>query len=481
VLFKTSLNTGWDCPRAETMVSFRTAKDETNIAQLVGRMVRAPLARRVEDNEHLNTVALYLPYYDRDTVEKVIARLTSDPDNVPPTMVRDGRQAVTLTRAENKEGCFKVLASLPTYVIPRIRPMRPVPRLAKLAALLNELGWESDPVKIYRSTLVKVLLEERKRLAAAAEFKSKVDENAMLDIRRRRVAYAAVAPDNATTEGKVRAKIADQNIDDLYAEAGRFLGEGLHKEYLRTRRKNASKKEVHDSAREKLELHALVTTDGVLDKVNAAADALRKTWTATHKGAVKDAEEKSRQIWRDIEGGGIDPERTVITPPSSIEGQKGVTAWRDHVYVDASGAYCEDFTSSWESRALATELGHREVVGWLRNQDRKPWSLCVKRRAGAKWVGIYPDFIIFRATGSGIVADIVDPHLLNDKDAPDRAKALAQYAADHSDSFGRIELLIYENASDTVGKRLDVMDEGTRKKVASVSSHEHLRQLFDSL
>lgn len=69
VLFKTSLNTGWDCPRAEVMVSFRTAKDETAIAQLVGRMVRAPLSRRIDANEHLNTVALYLPFYDSHTCE----------------------------------------------------------------------------------------------------------------------------------------------------------------------------------------------------------------------------------------------------------------------------------------------------------------------------------------------------------------------------------------------------------------------------
>ena len=44
VFFKTSLNTGWDCPRAEVMMSFRTAVDATLIAQLVGRMVRTPLA-----------------------------------------------------------------------------------------------------------------------------------------------------------------------------------------------------------------------------------------------------------------------------------------------------------------------------------------------------------------------------------------------------------------------------------------------------
>ena len=56
VLFKLSLNTGWDCPRAEVMMSFRAAADATYIAQLVGRMVRTPLARRIVDVESLNTV-----------------------------------------------------------------------------------------------------------------------------------------------------------------------------------------------------------------------------------------------------------------------------------------------------------------------------------------------------------------------------------------------------------------------------------------
>ena len=46
VLFKENLSTGWDCPRAETMMSFRKAEDATYIAQLLGRMVRTPLNTR---------------------------------------------------------------------------------------------------------------------------------------------------------------------------------------------------------------------------------------------------------------------------------------------------------------------------------------------------------------------------------------------------------------------------------------------------
>ena len=72
VLFKMSLSTGWDCPRAEAMMSFRRAQDHTYIAQLLGRMVRTPLARRVEADAALNDVHLFLPHYDQATVESVI-------------------------------------------------------------------------------------------------------------------------------------------------------------------------------------------------------------------------------------------------------------------------------------------------------------------------------------------------------------------------------------------------------------------------
>src|SRR6185436_17610733 len=72
VLFKTALTTGWDCPRAEVMMSFRRAVDATTIAQLVGRMIRTPLARRIESDEALNVVDLFLPHYDTENLEKVL-------------------------------------------------------------------------------------------------------------------------------------------------------------------------------------------------------------------------------------------------------------------------------------------------------------------------------------------------------------------------------------------------------------------------
>ncbi|MDE2828304.1 MAG: DEAD/DEAH box helicase family protein [Bacteroidota bacterium] len=57
VLFaKDAVSTGWDCPRAEVLMSFRPASDKTHITQLLGRMVRTPLARRIEGDDLLNSV-----------------------------------------------------------------------------------------------------------------------------------------------------------------------------------------------------------------------------------------------------------------------------------------------------------------------------------------------------------------------------------------------------------------------------------------
>lgn len=75
VFFKENLSTGWDCPRAETMMSFRHATDATYIAQLLGRMIRTPMQSHIQVDDTLNDVHLFLPYFDADTVKDVVKAL----------------------------------------------------------------------------------------------------------------------------------------------------------------------------------------------------------------------------------------------------------------------------------------------------------------------------------------------------------------------------------------------------------------------
>lgn len=100
VFFKENLSTGWDCPQAETMMSFRSAADSTYIAQLLGRMIRTPLQRRIELDDTLNEVRLFLPHFDRNTVDEILDAFKKAKDGVPVEIIGESlgdRKIVTLT------------------------------------------------------------------------------------------------------------------------------------------------------------------------------------------------------------------------------------------------------------------------------------------------------------------------------------------------------------------------------------------------
>lgn len=88
VLFaKEAISNGWDCPRAEVIFSQRNRRDPTYIAQLIGRMVRTPLARRVEADDLLNSIACYLPQFNREATQGVVDYLTGKTDEMGGTAV----------------------------------------------------------------------------------------------------------------------------------------------------------------------------------------------------------------------------------------------------------------------------------------------------------------------------------------------------------------------------------------------------------
>ena len=114
VFFKETLTTGWDCPRAETMMSFRKAVDSTYIAQLLGRMIRTPLQQKVLVDETLNEVHLFLPNFDEATVYEVVDALKSTEGATIPTDVEV---------EEVEAGSYETLSLKPTYEEPPRKPI----------------------------------------------------------------------------------------------------------------------------------------------------------------------------------------------------------------------------------------------------------------------------------------------------------------------------------------------------------------------
>ncbi len=469
VFFKTSLNTGWDCPRAEVMMSFRTAQDETAIAQLVGRMVRAPLARKIDSDEYLNTVALYLPHYDRKGLDKVIKRLrASDPGNMPPTDIREGRETVDLSRAGGSGTAFELLSQLPSYAIPKAKITSQVRRLGKLASLLTRYGIDGDAPDAETKILVNLLLAEHDARKTTKAFKEIVRDSGVLNVRALQWRYDP----GAQPEELIEVPISRENVNDLFDWAGRRFNEGLHKAYWKARAASGARNHVAT----KLEAYALATNHEVVDNLEASAQGRVQVLFARHDTAIKGLPETGRQAFNELHGLAQDPERITPNYPQHLEVPSVESVFERHLYVDGDGKFSFK-TTSWEEQVLADELARKDVVGWLRNPDRKPWSLCVPYEMGKGYKGCYPDYIVIRKGRGGLIPDIVDPHLLTFEDAWHRAKGLAKYAARHANQFGRIEMIRIKGGRID---RIDLADEVQRDRVLKVSSNDHLRELFDS-
>jgi len=126
---------------------------------------------------------------------------------------------------------------------------------------------------------------------------------------------------------------------------------------------------------------------------------------------------------------------------------------------------------------LADALAEKGAVGWLRNIPRQDWSFCVPYELDGEDRALFPDFLVFRKSGSKLTVDVYEPHAKAFDDGWAKAVGLAKFARDHGDQhFGRIELIT------KVGqkmKRLNVNDPVVRKKVLAVSNNQHLQQLFE--
>ena len=122
VFFKENLSTGWDCPRAECMMSFRKAEDYTNIAQLLGRMIRTPMQMHINVDDTLNNVHLFLPEFNKENVKAVISELQKgEGGDIPVDISADAigspsSQILTVFPMEIIEEVIDVTPAVPSSV-----------------------------------------------------------------------------------------------------------------------------------------------------------------------------------------------------------------------------------------------------------------------------------------------------------------------------------------------------------------------------
>lgn len=476
VFFKMALTTGWDCPRAEVMMSFRKANDHTLIAQLIGRMIRTPLARRVEERELLNTVALYLPHFDQEGVKNVVERLKSDPDTVPPTDVEtDGNSLVTLTRRTDAAAdAFKALRVVPTYRVEKVRKQSNTRRLMKLSRLLTSLhAVDMDALDDTKALIVGTLKSEMDRLRKEdADFDTRLsgcDE----------ITVNAVTIEQGTWKnlgGKPeQVPLNSNNVDDLFHRAGLRLGEGLEMEYWQAHG------DLEDPQRAKLEVFYITQDARAWDALEKVCGARINALFLKNKAGISSLTSAEREQYNKVRELAKEPEALEFSAPAEIVvtvGTDGFAAYDKHLFLDPEGDYRADL-NTWERATIEAAIARDDVVGWLRNYDRKQWALSLPYKNGASVLPMFPDFLVVRREGAAMTADILEPHRPDLGDNWQKARGLARYAKKHYMELGRIELIRVKGGQ---LQRLNLALPAVHEKTLEwVTGNGHLDQLFDEM
>ncbi|MBY6366958.1 DEAD/DEAH box helicase [Rhodococcoides corynebacterioides] len=481
VLFKSALTTGWDCPRAEVMISFQNRDSYTEIAQLIGRLVRTPLAKRIDGgDERLGEVAAYLPGFRTEHVARVVKALTEDESVEVDVVVAP---VVCEKSTEVPAAVFELLDTLPSYTRQRTSFGSRTAQLLRLAATLTEHGLiEQGSAKAKRWIVDQMTAADSQR---RNEIDAKVDDIMSLTISTTMVSYGEAIMQSV---GKTDTPTNERDLEGYFQRAKRLLPDGSANWYFN---------ELCDRGEDEIDASARLVAMadlGFATVVEHQATALITTWRQQHAAKVSAKPRHVREQTEPLWYLGAEPmlPTTVETRaayPAATEKIRGDTVapietYPAHLFVipdgkPNAGRFPVDTSrSSWEADVLTAELAVESLVGWYRNPSSGRHALAIPYKFGDEQRLMHPDFLFWHDDGDGKYAmDIVDPHRSDLADTSSKWSALSRYAQDHSDRVRRC-LAVAEVGGNL--QALDLTAVGIDARVRAATNQNLIRDLFDA-
>lgn len=473
LIAKDGISTGWDCPRAEVLVSFRPAKDHTHITQLLGRMVRTPLARRIPGQDRLNAVDCILPHFDRTTAGNVVKYLTGATDSMPSTgqkVLIDPRELVP--NAEIPAGVWDVWDHLPAMVIPR-RGSRPVKQLVSLAQALAADGLRPGAVASVKSQMHNTL----ESLASRYDGDLRNAEIEVLTVRGMTISGRTSSKKVSYADFNERAD--ERAIRVAFEEAKRAFGADIAQSYVDFLA-DPDLDDSDDALRDAfVKAAALATVPNVREKIDEAAKEIVSEWFGQHRVALRGLGDERREAYEEIRTQAVEPQMTELARPKSrledfAEMEKDQVAAAElidkHLMADEGGWFPLSSLNGWERPVVRKEVARPDCVGWYRNPSvTRPDSLGVPYRDGTgNWRTLHPDFLIFTRVGEDIRPSIVDPHGTHLDDSIVKLRGLAAFAEEHGAAFHRIDSIGTSGSSGEL-RVLDMLDPAVREAVGQAN------------
>ena len=565
VLFKEALSTGWDCPRAEAMMSYRVARDATYIAQLLGRMIRTPQRMRIEVDESLNYVHLYLPHFYENTVEEVVKKLTEEEGGALPTEVeaiRGGnktsvvmttKRPVNVAPISNQSSTSQQVSSVPSIASlsqsastssqsvsnpirsEQVAPLpyaQPAPQnpleepkdMIMTNEVVNVSKGQTDPYEAVKDAInnAEILTYEVKTVAVNKNYVRSLFDMARLgDMTGMDEKFEAVDKVKTDIAGLIHEYItelkAKGEYDALVDKALEFQLNTISFELY----KSGSSYDVQQGPdlfsrtdagvqRQFFNAEILLCGEGVgsryaelyetdeddeytcmYDVILYAADehqhdvrmdyAKKQFYKLAdlYRPKSKNIPENYRQQYNNLVTMGSTTSKHLFHLPETINvdlDNDGETC-TDHLFVNSDGTATFKLTG-WEPITLAEERKNPNFVCWLRNQDRKPWALCIPYEYGTETHRMYPDFLIIRKKGKNYEYGLLEPHRDDKKDNLAKAKGLVKYAQE-CPNVDRIQMLRkVKNSSGERMLRLDFTSLAVQEKVMSCVTDADFDKVF---
>ncbi|OAB63785.1 type III restriction endonuclease subunit R [Leptolyngbya valderiana BDU 20041] len=477
LIAKDAISTGWDCPRAEVMISFRPANDETNIAQLLGRMVRTPLARRIPGNDKLNSVDCILPKFDRETVHRVIEALRTGAD-----ATLTGRILINpvelMPNPDVPDSVWQKFVSLPSQTRPQ-RGAKPPVRLTILAHELASDGLLPGAGGKAHAAMHKVLDD----LIAGREQEFAEKRASVMTVDGR--TFIADLRSGQTTDQRFHADADDAVVDDAFRRTARIISPDIARTYTKARaeRKPAWEDDPDEALIEAREdvaaLHLLENLQVLFYK---KAKAMSDAWLAEYRPRIGSLPDDRQEEYRRIIALSTEPQDVELvlplfrSEPTRVQEADGteseIPTYPQHLLCDEQGQYPCELKHSWERKVLAAEMDRDGFRFWYRNPDRPSQdSLGIACDDDGETKITRPDFVFFAEQDGEIVADIVDPHGTHLADAIPKLKGLARYAENHLHVYRRIEGIAEANGKMRV---LDMTRDDVREAVMAARNAEQL-------
>lgn len=488
VLFaKTAISTGWDCPRAEVMVSYRPANDRDYITQIIGRMVRSPLARRIPGDDLLNSVLCLLPRFNRTAAEDVVRGINA-PDDIgdEKTPMQTVVEPEVLVPIENAD-LWDLFSQLPTEVAPK-RSDKPISRFLNVGIELEADGLMPHGASKAERELIGMINGLMLRYAEGAEA-------AKQEIQRVETSRLAYRYSDRELEAETAVELVadDRVIADAFERATpvytRALANLWIKDYLAKGLERGDADENLIPAAH-LELAALAKVNGAREALWRDADLTAKRWLDTYRAEIAALPDSRESTYKTLREMAEEPSFVFLAKPKNRLVSPGI--WNGKTeeidyFVRYSGQVLSGEDSkapaklnAWEEVVVETEMKRTGAQAWYRNPSRPgPDALTAVYydNASGRWRSVQPDFVFFLRDAQGSMrASIVDPHGAYLGDALGKLRGLARYAEQYGEQFLRIESVSGADAETL--KVLDLKSETVRAAVAEAVSAEALYQEF---